>query len=168
MEEKNGNTVKINLGGKIMEKVIQKIEDEIDECDIDIDDDECYETVFKAEGNTAKGNTVHVQVKKPVKFWLEFPYAIICALAYLVFGFYNIYGGWALSWVIFITIPVYYTFVEAIYKKRFSEFAYSVLTAFVYLVLGLYYGNWHPSWLIFVTVPIYYCISSALDRKIHG
>ncbi|MBO5716351.1 MAG: helix-turn-helix domain-containing protein, partial [Clostridia bacterium] len=38
VEEKNGNTVKININGKIMEKVIKKIEDKIDEPD-DEDDD---------------------------------------------------------------------------------------------------------------------------------
>lgn len=168
VEEKNGNIVKINLNGKMMEKVIQKIEDKIDDCDIDIDDDECYETVFSAEGNTAKGNTVHIQVKKPTKFWLEVPYPIICAIAYLICGFGNYFGGWGLAWVIFVTIPVYYSFVEAIYKRSFCEFAYPVFVAFVYLVLGMYYGNWHPSWLIFVTIPVYYPIASALDRKIHG
>lgn len=167
VEEKNGNIVKINLNGKMMEKVIQKIEDKIDDCDIDIDDDECYETVFSTEGNTAKGNTVHIKVKKPTKFWLEIPYPIICTIAYLICGFGNYFGGWGLSWVIFVTIPIYYSLVEAIYKRRFCEFAYPVFAAFVYLVLGLYYGNWHPSWLIFVTIPVYYPIASALDRKIH-
>ena len=172
VKEKNGTTAIINLNGKIMEKVLEKIEHKIDECEIDdiddVDDDEneLYETVFEEIKNTEKGNTVHVKVSRPTKFWLEVPYPIICAIAYLIFGFYNIYGGWALSWVIFVTIPIYYSFVEAIYKRRFSEFAYPVFTAFVYLVLGLYYGNWHPSWLIFVTIPVYYSIASALDRII--
>ena len=139
------------------------------DCDDDDDDDvDGYETVFSAEGNTAKGNTVHIKVKKPTKFWLEIPYPIICTIAYLICGFGNYFGGWGLSWVIFVTIPIYYSLVEAIYKRRFCEFAYPIFAAFVYLVLGLYYGNWHPSWLIFVTIPVYYPIASALDRKIYG
>jgi uncharacterized membrane protein YjjP (DUF1212 family) len=97
---------------------------------------------------------------------MQVPYSVICALFYLICGFENILGGWALSWVIFITIPIYYSLVEAIYRKRFSEFAYPVFCAFVYLVCGLYFGNWHPSWLIFITVAIYYPIADALDRVI--
>lgn len=164
VEEKNGNTVKINLSEKIMDKVLQKIEDEIDDCDDEAE--ELYETVFSDEIDTKNGNKVHIKVTKPAKFWLEFPYAIICVIAYLVFGFYNICGGWALSWIIFVTIPIYYSFVEAVYKRRFSEFAYSVLMAFVYLYFGLYLGNWHPSWLVFLTIPVYYSIANALDKVI--
>ena len=116
-------------------------------------------------------NDGHFQVKvdKPenkLKFWLEVPYAIICTIAYLVFGFYDICGGWALSWIIFVTIPIYYSLVEAIYSKRFSEFAYPILTAFIYLYLGLYQGNWHPSWIIFITIPVYYSIADAVDKRI--
>lgn len=170
VEEKNGNIVKINLNGKMMEKVIQKIEDKIDDCDIDIDDDdELYETVYFTEGDI-KGTDkkLHLKIKKTNKFWLEIPYPIICTIAYLICGFGNYFGGWGLAWVIYVTIPVYYSFVEAIYKRSFCEFAYPVFAAFVYLVLGMYYGNWHPSWLIFATIPVYYPIASALDRKIHG
>lgn len=170
VEEKNGNTVKININGKIMEKVIKKIEDKIDEPDDedddDDDDDELYETVYSRNGKTKKGNEVRIKVKKPTRFWLEIPYPIICAIAYLIFGFYDICGGWGLSWIIFVTVPVYYSFVEAIYKRRFAEFAYPVFAACMYLYLGMYHGNWHPSWLIFVTIPVYYPIADALDREI--
>jgi transcriptional regulator with XRE-family HTH domain len=171
VEEKNGNTVKININGKIMEKVIKKIEDNIDEHDDedddDDDDDELYETVYFTEGDI-KGTDkkLHLKIKKTNKFWLEVPYPIICALAYLIFGFYDICGGFALSWVIFITIPVYYTLVEAIYKRSFAYFSYPVFCVVVYLVCGLYFHNWHPSWLIFVTVPVYYPIADALDKVI--
>lgn len=162
VEEKNGNTVKINVNGKIMEKVLKKIEDEVDESDFDVDDDD--DTVLIKENG-------HMKIKinkssKKTRFWLEFPYAVICAIAYLIFGFYDICGGWALSWIIFVTIPVYYSFVEAIYRRRFSEFAYPVFAACVYLYLGMYHGNWHPSWLVFITIPIYYPIANALDKMI--
>ena len=171
VEEKDGSTVKINFGEKIMDKVIRKIEDEMDDDDEDDDDDddddEFYETIYFTEGDI-KGTDkkLHLKIKKTNKFWLEFPYAIICAIAYLIFGFYDICGGWALSWIIFVTIPVYYSFVEAIYKKRFSEFSYPVLATCVYLYLGMYQGNWHPSWLIFITIPVYYEIADALDKEI--
>lgn len=120
--------------------------------------------------NFEDGEKKHIFVKddknKKTKFWLEIPYAVICVVAYLIFGFTGLCGGWALSWIIFLTIPIYYSLVEAIYKRKFTEFAYPVLTAFVYLYLGLYHGNWHPSWIIFITVAIYYPIAEAIDRKI--
>lgn len=170
VESSDGEKVKISFDGIKIENMKSNPEDDNwddDNCDDD-DDDECYETVLSAEGNTAKGNTVHIKVKKPTKLWLEVPYPIICTIAYLICGFGNYFGGWGLAWVIYVTIPVYYSFVEAIYKRSFCEFAYPVFVAFVYLVLGMYYGNWHPSCLIFVTIPVYYPIASALDRKIHG
>ena len=173
VEGEDGEKVKISFNGIKIENIksdgsdYDDYDDKDDEDDDDDEvDDELYETVFEEIKNAEKGNTVHVKVSRPTKFWLEVPYPIICAIAYLIFGFYNIYGGWALSWVIFVTIPIYYSFVEAIYKRRFSEFAYPVLTAFVYLVLGLYFGNWHPSWIIFLTIPVYGAIASALDKKI--
>ena len=176
VKEKNGNTVKINVKGKIMEKVFKKIEDKIDNCEIDDfdsdensndEDDELYETIYFTQGDI-KGTDkkLHLKIKKATKFWMQIPYAVICTVAYLLCGFYNVLGGWALSWVIFVTIPIYYSLVEAIYKRRFSEFAYPVFCAFVYLVCGLYFGNWHPSWLIFITVAIYYPIADALDKVI--
>ncbi len=171
VESSDGEKVKISFDGiKIENMKSNPDEENLDDADCDDDDDDVdgYETVFSAEGNTAKGNTVHIKVKKPTKFWLEIPYPIICTIAYLICGFGNYFGGWGLAWVIYVTIPVYYSFVEAIYKRSFCEFAYPVFVAFVYLVLGMYYGNWHPSWLIFVTIPVYYPIASALDRKIHG
>ena len=100
--------------------------------------------------------------------WHKFPYPIACVIAYLIFGCYEICGGWACSWIIFLTIPLYYSLVEAICKRRFCDFAFPVLTAFVYLYLGLYHGNWHPSWIVFLTVPIYYPIATAIDKKIRS
>ena len=162
VEEKNGNKVKININEKLMKKMIEKIEDSIDDFDIDDDDD----TTVNIGGHIIIN--ADNKKKKKTRFWLEVPYAVICAILYLIFGFYNICGGWALSWIIFVTIPVYYTLVEAIYDRKFTEFCYPVFCACVYLYLGMYHGNWHPSWLIFVTVPVYYPIAAALDKMIRN
>ena len=175
VEEKNGNTVKINVNGKIMEKIIKQIEineNNASNGDEDVDDGDeydgdFYETVYFTEGDIKNSDKkLHIKIKKANRFWLQVPYAVICAIAYLIFGIYDICGGWELSWVIFVTIPLYYSFVESIYKRRFSHFAYPVFCSFVYLVMGMYFGNWHPSWLVFLTVPVYYPIASALDKAI--
>lgn len=168
VEDEDGEKVTISFNSGItVEKSKSNDDDGDDGDDNDDDDDELYETVYFTEGDI-KGTDkkLHLKIKKATKFWMHIPYAVICALLYLVFGFYNILGGWALSWVIFITIPIYYSLVEAIYKRKFTDFAYPVFCAFIYLVFGLYFKNWHPSWLIFVTVAIYYPIANELDKLI--
>lgn len=156
VESDDGEKVKISLSG---------IKIETSKSDGDDDDENNGDTVLM--GGDGK---VKIKVNKPdansTRFWLEVPYPMICVIAYLLCGFYNVLGGWELSWVVFATIPIYYSFVESIYKKRFSEFAYPVFAAFIYLVCGMYYGNWSPSWIIFVTIPVYYPIANAIDSKI--
>lgn len=162
LESEDGDKMQINLHG-IRSMHINEGDDDEDD---DLDDDDFED---ESDGVIVKNGHFHVEIEKPknkVKFWLEVPYPMICAILYLLFGCLDICGGWALSWIIFITIPIYYSFVEAIYKRKFDEFAYPVFTAFLYLYIGLYHGIWHPSWIIFITVPVYYSIANALDKKI--
>ena len=143
----NGEKVKINLNGI----AIDCNDDNEDDDEEDFDEDE-KEIIRQSNGKA--------------KIWLSVPYPIICVIAYLLFGSLNVCGGWALSWIIFITIPLYYSLISAIFKKRLCDFAYPVFTAFAYLYLGLYHSIWHPSWIIFITIPVYYSIASAIDKKI--
>ena len=157
VEDEDGDTVKIGFNGIRIER---------NKSPENSEDGEAHGFSIGGKGHF-KINVEEIKSQK-TKFWLEAPFPIICLIAYLIFGFYDICGGWALSWIIFVTIPIYYTLVEAIYKRRFSEFAYPVLTALIYLYLGLYQGNWHPSWIIFVTIPVYYSIAEGLDRLIRN
>ena len=65
-----------------------------------------------------------------------------------------------------MTIPLYYSLLDSIRKKRFTEFAYPVFLAFLYCLLGMLYTWWHPGWLIFVTIPVYYPIAEGIDKYI--
>lgn len=177
IDDEDGDKIKIGLNGIRIETAgSEKDKDKGEKIKIDLsgihiksmnddDDDEDDDDGIVVINSDGKEN-ISITKKTKTKFWLEIPYAVICALAYLVCGFTNSFGGWGLSWIIFLTIPIYYSLVEAIYKRRFSEFSYSVLVAFIYLYLGLYQGNWHPSWLIFITIAIYHPIASAIDKKI--
>ena len=171
VEDEDGKIVKIGWSGLKIE-TSRKDDDDDDDDDYDDDDDDDDDDDYEDDVDVSlkkDGEQYKIFVnkeKRKKRFWLEVPYPLICAVAYLIFGFYNICGGWGLSWIIFLTIPVYYSFVEAIYKRKFSEFAYPVFAACIYLYLGMYHGNWHPSWVIFVTIPIYYGIANALDRLI--
>lgn len=175
--EDGGNTVKIGPGGIVVEDEDgEKVKIGFSGLNIQTNktiniNDESFEKLREKKAVVIDEDG-HIKIsvdeieRKKTKFWLEVPYAVICAIAYLVFGFYNICGGWAHSWIIFVTIPIYYSLIEAIYKRRFAEFAYPVLTAFIYLYFGLYQGNWHPSWIVFLTIPVYSPIAEALDKLI--
>ena len=92
------------------------------------------------------------------------PYPIITVIAFLLLGTFM--NAWSTAWILFCTIPVYYSIVHCISKKRFSPFSYSVLTACIYLFIGMVYSLWHPGWIIFLTIPVYHAIASALDKAI--
>ena len=92
------------------------------------------------------------------------PYPVVTAVAFLALGFF--FGAWGWAWTLFMTIPVYYSLLGSIRKRRFSNFAYAVFVPFIYCLLGMLIHWWHPGWLIFLTIPIYYPIAEALDRHI--
>lgn len=89
-----------------------------------------------------------------------FPYPALTVIVYLLFGFFNVCGGWAWGWIVFLTIPLYYTIVDAIQKRNPNHFAYPVLALIAFLILGVY-GFWHPGWVVFLTIPVYYGIINA-------
>lgn len=154
VESDDGDKVKIDLSGiKITDGKhihINCDDDDDDDDDDDFDEDD-VEAIEKSGGKA--------------KFWLSLPYPIICVIAYLLFGCMDILGGFGQSWIIFVTIPLYYSLVHAIAKKRFCDFAYPVFCAFAFLYLGMYHDNWHPSWVIFITIPIYYSIAGYFDKR---
>ena len=88
--------------------------------------------------------------------FMMFPYYLITAVAYIVFGLFNICGGFAYGWIVFLTIPLYYTTVETIIKRKPSAFCFPALVVIVYLIFGFGWRLWHPSWVIFLSIPVYY------------
>lgn len=102
----------------------------------------------------------------PKKHWLLLlPYPVLCVIAFLLWGFLG--GSWGYNWLVFLTIPLYYTGIEAIIKKDASHFAYPVLVTLVYLICGLFLYCWHPTWILFVTIPIYYFICETFLKNKH-
>jgi transcriptional regulator with XRE-family HTH domain len=131
-----------------------------------------------------KTDTVKVTVKKGCyelkkekrNFWLVFPYPIFITIVYLVIC--TIMGGmsWGFWWLLFITIPLYYSLVEAILRKNIRHFAFPVFIALIYLTLGMLstiyhidiYPNhtgWHPWWVLFILIPVWYGTLDALRIK---
>lgn len=152
-EKYENSGVKIDLGGiKIGSSADFDFSKDFDDDDDDDDYDEDDVEAIEKSGGKAK-------------FWLSLPYPIICTIAYILFGCFDVLGGFGHSWIIFVTIPIYYSLVHAIAKKRFCDFAYPVFCAFAFLYLGMYHDNWHPSWVIFITIPVYYSIAGYFDKR---
>lgn len=124
-----------------------------DDAEDDEDEDEEHGFHATAEIQLSAGKPG----KSPVhRFFQAFPFPVLTLIAYLVFGFMNICGGWVYGWLVFLLIPIYYSLVDSIFSKKADEFAFPVAITLVYLWLGFDQGLWHPMWILFLTVPFYY------------
>ena len=85
-------------------------------------------------------------------------------VAYILLG--TLLGLWGQAWVLFLLIPIIPSLMSSIFYRRMHTFAYPVLVAFVYLMLGVWYpgGYWHPWWLLFLSIPVYYAIAGAIKK----
>jgi len=104
---------------------------------------------------------------KPVKFnWYAFPYPVLAVILYLAIGFWR--DIWHPTWLLFLTIPVFYTLIAMSkakgFKKKANIFPYPILCAILYLSIGIDYNLWHPGWMLFLTVPIYYTVINAIKQ----
>ena len=104
-----------------------------------------------------------IESKKRFRLWYDLPYPIVVTIAYLLWGF--LADGWAVGWTLYVTIPVYYSIIDCIRRRKLSPFCYPVFVAFVYLLMGMAWGMWHPWWILFITVPIFYPIAKAIDNR---
>lgn len=126
------------------------------------------EKIIIAEEKTEskeKENTPDSSEKKKGHTWLFAGFPIIAVIGYCVIG--ALFGGkgWAFGWIVLLTIPLFYTSVIAIRKKKPIIFCYPVLVLMIYLVLGLAFSLWHPLWIIFLTIPLFYIITARIGKK---
>ena len=87
--------------------------------------------------------------------WLRFPYPILALIVFLGLGFGG--GWWHPGWLVFLTIPLYYTLVSGGRKHWISA---GTLAVAVFLLLGFLWNLWHPGWLVFLAVPV---VESAVE-----
>ncbi len=94
--------------------------------------------------------------------------SILAVTAYILLGclYPDPYIGWGTCWLVFLLIPLVSSFIEALKKRKFTAFAFPVLAAGLYVMVGMVFGIWHPTWLIFLSIPIYYCIFDPIDKLI--
>ncbi|MCM1022612.1 MAG: helix-turn-helix domain-containing protein [Prevotella sp.] len=111
-----------------------------------------------------------------------FCYPVFCAFAYFSIGgffdcfFWNFSDNWyGLMWLIFLTIPLYYTAYPAVKKRNPLIFCYPVLCVIVYVGMGilLNYFVWRFSEIWFalmwapigLSIPLYYIVISHYRNK---
>ena len=183
-----GNKVKLDLNGEItVDDEDTKVKIDFDNGDITVNDDDGQVKVGFGNGGITVNSDDGVKVKlgkrgieihnsdddddedddtsdgnSITSILNSIPYPIVTTVAFLALGLF--FGAWYWAWTLFMTIPIYYSLISAIRKRRFSNFAYPVFAAFLYCLFGMLFGIWHPGWLIFVTIPIYYPIAEAIDR----
>lgn len=92
-----------------------------------------------------------------------FPYPIVVTLAYLLIGFQ--FGLWHPGWLLFLTIPVYYTALSSEGGFDLNRVPYPLPVSILYLVAGFALNLWHPGWLIFLTIPLYYTLAGRVIRE---
>ena len=96
--------------------------------------------------------------EKKRRSWLFPSYPILAVIAYCLIGVFLGANGWKIGWIVLLTIPLFYTSIIAIEKKKPVIFCYPVLVLIVFLLLGFAKSLWHPSWILFLTIPIFYII----------
>lgn len=106
-----------------------------------------------------------------------FCYPVLCAFVYFTIGglLDHTFRSWSdtwygLMWLIFLTIPLYYTAYPAIKKRNPLIFCYPVLCVIVYIGMGILLDqiSWWASehWFAFMwapiglTIPLYYIVIS--------
>lgn len=109
-------------------------------------------------------------------FWLIIPYPVIITFVYVILSCILGPKAWGFYWLLFITIPIYYSIVEAIIQKNIRVFAFPVFISLVYLTLGMlstiynvdiypFHTGWHPWWALFLLIPVWYATLDALGIK---
>ena len=95
-----------------------------------------------------------------VKSLYKFPAPIIAVLLYLLSGLFL--GIWHPTWLIILTIPLYYqlvaTFSTKNFRKRLYRFPMPVSCTLLFLFIGTAFDVWHPTWILFLLIPIYYML----------
>ena len=113
-----------------------------------------------------KGDNVHIDRKGVYVngkkydgysiFFRNFPFAALICILYVIIG--TLFQAWHPGWLLFLLIPLWYSFVSAVKHENANLFAYPVLATLLFLGAGFFWGIWHPGWIIFLTIPLYYAL----------
>ena len=143
VKDDEGNEVNVGLGGIYVNGEKKKF-------------DHKYKSHRNNDNDSCKSS-------KSIKAFKSFPYPVFAVIAYLMLGFF-VPCGWSVGWLVFLTIPLYYTTIEAIAKRNPHIFCYPVLVVIIYLFFGMTMNLWHPLWVIYLTIPLYYAATEIFKK----
>jgi len=90
-----------------------------------------------------------------------FPYPVVVTALFLLLGF--VFGWWHPAWLLFLTVPFYYTMPAVRRAKtmrgKLNRFPYPVAVTLAYLCCGFFLHWWVFPVLLFFTIPIYYILA---------
>lgn len=104
-------------------------------------------------------NGVYVNGERYDKKWhyqYQFPVFLVTMIVYIIIGV--MFNAWHPAWMLFLLIPLWDSFVNAVKHKNAHIFAYPVLATLVFLCAGFFMNAWHPAWVVFLTIPLYYSL----------
>lgn len=161
----DGDTVRIGRGGiHITDRDGTRVD--IDRKGIFVNENGEQKVYTDEDGHIHKSADIEAQEHKHKhSFWLTIPYPIITVIAYMLFGYFNVCGGWGYGWIVFLTIPIYYTLIEAIQKRDANIFCYPIFAVIAFLIMGFVWGLWHPGWVVFLTIPAYYGVINGFKNR---
>lgn len=171
VDSRNGDHVHINLkdGVHIHDKNGDKVD--VGWNGIHVEENGVHKVYTDENGDVYVSKKVKKSKSKAHKIWNSFPFFLIAIIGFLAWGFSGVYFGWTLSWICFLTIPIYYTLGDAIFKKKASHFCYPVLVVIAYILFGYFNicGGWAFGWIAFLTIPIYYFLCELFESiKAHN
>jgi transcriptional regulator with XRE-family HTH domain len=101
-----------------------------------------------------------VKNDKKKRSWIFPAYPVLAVIVYAIIGVSFGSKGWAVGWIVLLTIPLFYTSVIAYEKKKPIIFCYPVLVLIAFLIGGFSAGLWNTLWILFLTIPIFYIITA--------
>ena len=90
---------------------------------------------------------------------------LIAIIVYFAISFYHP-EEWHRLWIVVFVPILLISLVTCIKHRRFCEFAYPILAALVFFILGFYFDMFSPGWLVFITIPVYYSVFGPIDKAI--
>ncbi|MGI5899765.1 MAG: helix-turn-helix transcriptional regulator [Christensenellales bacterium] len=117
--------------------------------------------------------------RSPIWEALDGVYPVLVVALFLFLGF--AFNLWNPAWILFLTIPLYYTMTPGIRMlsrirsgeentsplravKKMLDGSYPILVAFAFLLTGTLTRYWHPAWMWFLTIPLYYVLMPAIVK----
>ena len=122
-------------------------------------------TSYRESGSSAESDFQEDDEEESEKgfSYYSIPVASIITIIYFIIGV--TYGAWHPAWLLFLLIPIWYSFISAVKKGNATIFAYPVLVTLVFLCAGFWLDIWHPAWVLYLTIPVYYFLASRLSGE---